>query len=170
MCRERWANLVILANIQTPCCDPVCPRIWASIENSNELVIPLGMDSGELAIPGPKNPVSGATHHLMTDKQPKLPNLLTQGKNLAIAYTKWAMAGKPLREKEEVEILFDFCTQCPAKQFIKVNDTTGRCAACGCWLRRGITTGKNKLKWPTEDCPHGLWVARVHPPTDTDNP
>lgn len=97
----------------------------------------------------------------MTD-QPKLPSIVTQGKNFAIAFAKWVAAGKPLREPEQVEQLFDFCAQCPVKQFVRVNDTTGRCATCGCWLRRGMT-GPNKLKWPTEGCPHDLWYAEVHP-------
>jgi hypothetical protein len=95
-------------------------------------------------------------------EQPKLPSILTQGKNAAIAYTKWALSGKPPRTPDQIEALFDFCAQCPIQQFIKINDTTGRCATCGCWLRRE-GNGPNKLKVPTEECPHGLWDAQVEP-------
>jgi len=102
----------------------------------------------------------------MTEETPKLPGILTQGKNFAIAYTKWSYhkwvkARKPKRSAKEVEALFDFCAGCPEKQFIRVDDVTGRCAECGCWLKRTIGTGPNKLEWPTEGCPYEHWNAQV---------
>lgn len=99
----------------------------------------------------------------MEDETPKLPGIVEQTKNFAMSYIKWVKAGRPLRLAEEIEKLFDdHCVQCPVKQFIKIDDTTGRCASCGCWIRRD-TKGLNKLKWPTEGCPHGVFSAEVEP-------
>jgi hypothetical protein len=108
--------------------------------------------------------------------QPTLPNLLKQAKNFTIAYSRWVAAGKPLREPKQVEELFKICEGCPSKQFIRVDADSGRCAECGCWVRRSMDR-KNKLKWPTERCPFGHFNNEVQqdflsypPPKVEDDP
>lgn len=85
---------------------------------------------------------------------------LFQLKNYTIAYAKWVAAGKPIREKDHIEILFQICENCPTKQFLRITTNKGQCKKCGCWLHR-INQHTNKLAWPTEACPDGHWLAQV---------
>ena len=80
------------------------------------------------------------------------PGLIVQAKNYVIAYTKWVAAGKPLRTPEKIAELFTICEQCPSVSFIPISDGIGRCAECGCWLKKTETT-RNALAWPTKPCP-----------------
>lgn len=93
----------------------------------------------------------------------RLPNIMVQGKNYAIAYSKWTLAGQPLRSDAKIAQLFDeCCSKCPDDRFVKVSDTSGRCKDCGCWVKRHGTK-KNKLAWPTERCPYGHFTNEVLP-------
>ena len=79
-----------------------------------------------------------------------------------VAYAKWAAAGKPLRDPARVAELFSICEACPTRQFIRVDNDSGRCAVCACHLHRGMGE-LNKLAWPTEGCPHKAFEAEVSP-------
>lgn len=94
----------------------------------------------------------------MTDQH--LPNIFQQAKNYTIAYTKWLIAGEPLRTAEHIAELFKFCEACPSRKFMRLSKNKGRCIACGCWLKR-VGENRNKLAWPTEGCPDGHWAAQV---------
>ena len=89
-------------------------------------------------------------------------SLIKKGLNILIAYPKWKAAGKPLREDEYIFHLYDtYCSQCPL--FIKKSENTGECDECGCHIKR-ISSKEdtlNKLAWPTEACPEGLWQADI---------
>lgn len=94
-----------------------------------------------------------------------LPGLMTQVKNYVIAYTKWVVAGKPLRSAEKIAELFNICKSCPSVSFIPISDSIGRCAECACWLKEtGID--RNKLAWPTSPCPEGHWQNEVEEEPD----
>lgn len=90
----------------------------------------------------------------------ELPSIIQQAKNYKQAHDKWVAAGKPLRTPERIAGLFAQCEQCPLKKFMRVGKDIGRCTECGCWLKR---KGEhfNKLAWPTEACPHGVWPSEI---------
>lgn len=92
-----------------------------------------------------------------------MPSLIKKGINLVRAYTKWAAAGKPLRDDEYIFQLYDICKDCPSKAFIKHTDTSGECDECGCHIKRVSSKEDtfNKLAWPTEECPEGHWGSDI---------
>jgi hypothetical protein len=92
---------------------------------------------------------------------------LKKGFNFARAYVKWATAGKPLRDDEYIFEIFDnHCGGC--ELFIPTNKekTHGECDSCGCIIKRVSASDceLNKLAWPTEGCPEGLWPADIDEP------
>lgn len=89
---------------------------------------------------------------------PYLPSLVTQVANVSKGAAKWIAAGRPVRSDEEVAKLFDQCQSNVCGLYRPKEDGVGRCAGCGCWLKRngGLM---NKLKWATEDCPKGFFHA-----------
>jgi hypothetical protein len=90
---------------------------------------------------------------------------IKKGMNLARAYTKWALAGRPLRDDEYIFHLYDnHCSQCPL--FIQHTENTGECDACGCHIKRvsAVEDDFNKLAWPTEACPEGYWSSDIDEP------
>lgn len=92
-----------------------------------------------------------------------------KAKNFTLAYAKWALAGKPLREDAYIFDLYDnFCLQCPTKKFIQISEGVGECDECGCHIKRVSSTEDdlNKLAWPTEGCPDGHWSADVDEDTN----
>jgi len=98
-------------------------------------------------------------------------SFIKKGLNFTLAYTKWALAGKPLRNDEYIFQLYDdFCAQCPTKKFIQQRKDQGECDECGCHIKR-ISASEddlNKLAWPTEGCPDGHWKPDVDEPTDAE--
>jgi hypothetical protein len=87
-------------------------------------------------------------------------NVIRKGIKYTIAWGKWVAAGKPFRSNKYIEQLYSICENCPTKKFIKIDDNSGQCAECECYLKRDSTT-KNKLAWPTEACPDKHWKADV---------
>lgn len=99
-----------------------------------------------------------------------MPNFIKKGLNFARAYTKWTLAGKPLRDDEYIFHLFNICENCPTKKFIQQGKDRGECNECGCHVKR-ISASEddlNKLAWPTECCPDGHWKSDVDEPTDAE--
>lgn len=89
-----------------------------------------------------------------------MPSLITQAKNVTIAFAKWVAAGRPLRPQEAREALFVICSSCPTNRFVRYTPDRGRCSACGCWL--GTNPNEvDKLALLTEGCPDGHWQNEV---------
>lgn len=94
---------------------------------------------------------------------------IRKGINFARAYSKWAMAGKPLRDDEYIKELYSICQDCPTKKFIELAKGRGECDECGCHIKliSASEDSLNKLAWPTEGCPDGHWDADIDEPEDT---
>ena len=96
---------------------------------------------------------------------------IKKGLNFTIAYAKWAIAGKPLRNDEYIFELYDkYCSVCPSNLFILHSPGRGECDECGCHIKR-VSASKddlNKLAWPTEGCPEGYFKADIDEPEETD--
>lgn len=97
-------------------------------------------------------------------------SFIRKGVNFARAYTKWVLAGKPLRDDEYIFELFEICKNCPSKAFIKHSETSGECDECGCHIKRvsASVDDFNKLSWPTEACPEGHWGSDIDEPDEED--
>ena len=67
--------------------------------------------------------------------------------------------GSPVRKQEEIDVIFNICTQC--KFYKKNTETEGKCGVCGCFLKK---TGYllNKIAWATTRCPleEPKWVEQ----------
>lgn len=94
-------------------------------------------------------------------------NPFRRGLNFAIAYSKWAKAGKPLRTDEQIFKLYDdYCSKCPLDAFIKKGPDRGICDKCGCHIKR-VSASEDKvnmLAWPTEGCKDGVFPPDVEQP------
>jgi hypothetical protein len=87
------------------------------------------------------------------------PGLLTKAANLAKAAVKHAANGFRECTADEVQLRLAICVACP--QFVERPGSTpevpsGTCRACGCGCSSG-TEILNKLRWASEQCPHGKW-------------
>jgi len=67
---------------------------------------------------------------------------------------KWKMAGKPMRDPNEMEVIYnDICSKCP--HFLKGQGWVmgyDKCEICQCNLHKSHKT-LNKLAWGTTHCP-----------------
>lgn len=82
-----------------------------------------------------------------------LPPVSVQAGNAAAAVARvmraWAKGEATLVDRDEKQTRREVCGLCPENR-------GGRCQACGCWIRA-------KTLLATEDCPRGLWPARLAP-------
>lgn len=76
----------------------------------------------------------------------------TQLANYATARVKWQAAGRPEVDDDEYARRRSLCLSCPERD--PDNDT---CRKCGCPLHQ--TALGDKLRWATESCPLGKWLA-----------
>ena len=76
----------------------------------------------------------------------------------AEAVKKWASAGFPVRDKDEVQRIYEICKACP--HYDKSRQT---CRLCGCKCNTNIFPLMNKLRMATESCPDNppRWTAAV---------
>lgn len=68
------------------------------------------------------------------------------------AVFRWEMAGKPLRNSDEIEKILDLHCR-PCKHFIPTDDDTNGCSVCGCQKLLGIGGLRKKIGMATESCP-----------------
>ena len=95
-------------------------------------------------------------------------NFIKKGVRFLKSYTKWVLAGKPLRSDKYIFELYDICKNCPSNAFIQFKENEGTCDECDCRIKR-ISASEddlNKLAWPTEKCPLNHWKSDVDEPTD----
>jgi len=69
------------------------------------------------------------------------------------ALLRWNKAGRPVRSKEEVEMIHE--THC--KNCDWYDSEKKRCKGCGCRVTVGELAVLNKIKMKTEHCPKELW-------------
>ena len=88
-------------------------------------------------------------------------------RSLANRYYKerkaWIEAGKPYRDKEEMERVYNICQECPFFQRSNIRHG-GKCGLCGCLLSaKGYKM--NKIAWATTSCPDEprRWEASKNP-------
>lgn len=73
------------------------------------------------------------------------PSILAMGVAYIGAWRRWAVAGFPVREADEVTRIRSICGACEHQK-------NGRCLKCGCKTTGGGWLG-DKPRWATEHCP-----------------
>lgn len=76
-------------------------------------------------------------------------SLAGQAWQAGVAYARWAAAGLPVLDAEQVARRRAACDACDQR-----DPEQDRCRACGCYLSGVIL---NKIRMATEDCPLGRW-------------
>lgn len=76
------------------------------------------------------------------------PSMLTRAMNFTAAMSKWALAGMPVRNQDQVDELLVICKSCPEYR-------DQMCTKCGC--PSGKKPVLDKLVLATEKCPLGKW-------------
>jgi hypothetical protein len=74
----------------------------------------------------------------------------------SVEFTKWALHGFPIRNKEEMADIFEICEDCPEFERYAPGCTFGTCKVCGCNLDKE-DRGRNKIAWATTRCPLKKW-------------
>jgi uncharacterized paraquat-inducible protein A len=69
-------------------------------------------------------------------------------------WTKWKMAGSPLRPAKQIEHIFNICSDCD--EFDYYENDKGLCTLCECNIKK-YDTKVNKAAWGTTRCPIGRW-------------
>jgi hypothetical protein len=83
---------------------------------------------------------------------PPPPSVVQKGKNYISAWIRWRVAGRPLREPEEVEQLREICKACTEYY----DNGTCNHPKCGCGVGESGWLG-DKLAWESEHCPIKKW-------------
>ena len=89
----------------------------------------------------------------LKNKDIDYPSFIMQLMNYKEALIKWKKAGKPTRNKEEVDQLHTtYCSKCDW-----YDQEKKRCKGCGCKVTTGDIAIFNKIKMATEHCPKEHW-------------
>jgi len=80
-------------------------------------------------------------------------SFIVKASNLVNAFSKWVAAGRPNREKEQIQHIFEeICSKCE-----EFNKDKKICNICECRCRNADTKFLNKIKMATEHCPLEKW-------------
>lgn len=85
-----------------------------------------------------------------------MPPMRTRISNYKAAVSYWTDAGKPVRDKQEVEAIYEsLCKPCE-----RYNGKS--CTLCGCKVNKSAKALLNKIRMATEVCPLGKWGHFPH--------